>query len=221
MRSTTIVLTVCLLPLTALLAAGCESQPQAQPAALGRPLYFDPTEKYSLGEWWSNGELLLRIRPNAAYEIYAENNRYREPIERGRWTQRNYAALEFEPYERAGSPVERVVIDKVGPGDYVLLLRNLKPFASIAAPPEVLEDQLLGQWVSDEHAIMLRRDGGYRYDRRGSIPPGQAALAGHEGTWEVRGDTLTLQPAAAGLAPLTFKIVTQDNVLSPEGMRRP
>src|SRR5262245_19414436 len=64
------------------------------------PLEFDPTEKYELAHWWSNGQQLLRLDDNAAYAVYPDANRYARPIERGRWGQVSYAVLWLEPYTR-------------------------------------------------------------------------------------------------------------------------
>src|SRR5262245_35418629 len=128
--------------------ASCESSKEGQTPqpVISTPLELDPTEHYELSRWWYNGDELLRLDDNAGYVLFDQGNRYHTPLERGRWSQQNYASLWLEPYSRLRPERKRVEIAKLD-GKLALNLPKLKPMFAIDRPPAVLEDRLIGGWA--------------------------------------------------------------------------
>ncbi|MGI9013030.1 MAG: hypothetical protein ACR2GY_02145 [Phycisphaerales bacterium] len=183
-------------------------------------LYFDPTDQYTLAEWWSNGSQMLHLRDDYSYAIFDEPNRYREPVERGQWSQKHYAALELEPYLRRSATVRRVIIDKDSAGNIVLIIGDLKPLAAVDQPPVVLEDMLLGTWESETTRITIRRNGRYSYRRTQPVPVGEVARSSHEGTWHLdQGDALLLTSDSA-LEPIKIEARVIENEMRLSGFER-
>jgi len=215
--------TMCLL-LAFLCAASlvaCESgeSTDAGPVRIG-PLAFDPTERVELAEWWTNGEQLLQLRDDHAYAIYPGENRYRLPLERGRWTRLNYRALYFEPYAGRGAEDRRVSLDKADDGTIVMLIDDQMPMVGVESPPEVLEDELFGTWAGDRFEIILRPTMRYRF-RRVARPPGAVAgVAAHGGRWRIESDAGVLDPDAGGLEQVVIDVTVRDNRIVLEGMNR-
>ncbi len=193
-----LVLAVC-----AVLAGGCASKDDDGDAVLApAPLEFDPTEPYTLSEWWSDGDRLLRLGSDQAYELFDGQNRYHLPAERGRWWQQSYAALWLEPYVKLPRERRRVAVAKSA-GRIVLRAGGDEPWRSLDAPPEVVEDRLLGTWRG---AGLLRLWDTMRYDFSPSPdhPSPVVVVAGHRGSWLVAGDELRLQPDSPSAAPMTL-----------------
>jgi len=199
---------------------GCSSNDRTSAGAVSRPLPFDPTEKYELSEWWTNGQMMVRLRSDLAYEIYAGVNRYRAPIERGQWRQRNYARLEFRPYAPFAQRVEQVLLDKDSKGNLVMIIEDMVPLGPIMSPPEVLEDFLIGSWSDESILIDLSAQGRYSHDRLATLRPGSSGVSGHRGTWILEGLTLTLNPDPPGLPPMVFAVVVVDDSIAIEGLAR-
>ena len=208
-----------------LVAAGCSSKEkeEAEPFPVSQPLAFDPTEQYELAAWWSNGEQLLFLGKGGFYAIYEGNNRYRAPVERGRWWQHSYAALWLEPYQELDAEATRVGISKVE-GELVITVRGgSRPMSPLDGPPQVVEDRLIGVW---QGALgRLRLDSDLRYTL--SVPPDPqprpAALAGHHGSWRVEGEALVLQPDSPSTLPLELALRRHDETIvlqSVEGVLR-
>lgn len=186
---------------------GCQrsTRNEAEFVAADNPLPFDPTDRTELAEWWFNGEQLLQLRADHSYLLFADGNRYAAPIERGRWARESFAAIFIEPYTVRGAQRERIVIDK-REGVLVLQARSLPLFHSLAVPPEVIEDRLLGTWSARGGSLVLNATGRYRL-LRGADTGSPARLAGHEGAWRLEGMTLRLQPDAPGINPLAFEVI--------------
>lgn len=206
--------------LTACVLSACATDSGKRDLLADNPLPFDPMHKYVLAEWWTNGEQLIHLQPNFGYRIFADENRYGVPVERGQWSRRTYAALEFEPYDVRREGAERVVIDRLDDETLVMVIRDLKPFVGVDEPPRVLEDELFGIWSNDQFRVALRSDMRYRFERVAALPPGTAGLAGHDGRWEMSQETVILQPDARGLEPILIDVVVRDDALVLDGMMR-
>ena len=114
--------------------AACEPEYFREPEpVVSKPLAFDPTEEYELGPWWSNGTQILRLDHDAAYTLYSAQNRYRQPIEQGRWYQQSYAVMWLEPYGGLKPDRSRVSIQKID-GKIALVLPKLKPMFATDPP---------------------------------------------------------------------------------------
>ena len=84
----------------AVLLAGCASTSKTDLEKADTPLPLDPTDDIELAEWWTNGYHLLHLGGDGFYRLYAENNRYLEPLERGKWWQQSYATVWLETYDQ-------------------------------------------------------------------------------------------------------------------------
>ena len=207
-----------------LVAAGCSSKEkeEAEPFSVSQPLDFDPTEQYELAAWWSNGEQLVFLGKGGFYEIYEGNNRYRAPVERGKWWQHSYAALRLEPYQELDADDTRVRISKVE-GELVITVRGGRPMSPLDGPPQVVEDRLIGMWQGALGRLRLDPDLRYMLSTPPDPQPRPAALAGHHGSWRVEGEALVLQPDSPSTPPLELAIRRRNETIvlqSVEGVLR-
>ena len=198
------------------LIAGCASKDKTlEPVAISSPLEFDPTEEYDLPTWWSNGKELLHLGERGDYRLYADNNRYHRPAERGRWTQLSYAALWLEPYAQGTLEAARATISREN-GVLGLKYRRLARMIERELPPSVLEDRLIGGWQGDGGVLRLGAD--LRYSL--SLPPPRGArpatLGSQQGAWLLDGDTLLLAPDSAALPPSSVRVRDQDDTITLE-----
>src|SRR5262245_56712962 len=93
--------------------SGCAASDTKQDTvATPGPLPFDPTERTTLAEWWTDGRQLLRLEPGGEFARYDSLDRYHAPAEHGRWWRQSYAALWLEPYAKSREPRQRVTIAK-------------------------------------------------------------------------------------------------------------
>ena len=209
--------------LVLIVAYGCDSKAKKQeqdPLVASTPLSLDPTDVPELTEWWTNDTQLLQLSESGVYRLYAGTNRYHMPMERGQWTRRNYAALMIEPYAELPSQPARVSIRRVG-DELRLLVRNLQPMHSLADPPKVLEDRLIGGWTGEGEALRLGADLRYSFSRQAARTSGPASLGSEEGGWEVQDDLLILQPDSRGMLPTIVRVhETDDEMFLETGGRR-
>lgn len=196
-----------LLPAAALLVVGCEKGNSTKlKEAAKTPLEFDPTEQYDLPHWWTNGDELLYLNETGYYALYPGTNRYASPQERGRWGRQNYAALWLEPYEAIQGERARASIRKID-DDLVLQYRALDPMLGVDGPPPVIEDRLIGRWRGPSGSLQLRDNMRYVFSPRPDLPQQPAALAGHEGRWQVTDGALVLRPDSPGVPPSRMQII--------------
>ena len=191
----------------ALTAAGCASDKKEKqdPLAVSTPLPLDPTDSYEIAEWWTNGKQLLHLTETGVYRLYAGINRYHMPVERGRWSRRNYAALWFEPYAELPTGPARVPIRKVG-DELEPDVRKIQPMLALDGPPDVVEDQLIGDWTGDIGSLVLGADLRYSFARNNTRSSGSVTLASEEGGWQVQDDFLVLQPDSRGILPTVVRV---------------
>src|SRR5688572_11452184 len=196
---------ITILILTVLAGVGCDSWHKRDPAEglVSTPLELDPTEPYILSRWWSNGTQLLRLNDDASYALYRDQNRYRAPLQRGRWSQQSYAVLWLEPYTQRDPERHRVSIAKMD-GKLSVIVPGHKPMHAIKNPPEVTEDRLFGTWEGPGGQLRLRSD--MRYSFAPSNPPhgspSPIIRSGQNGSWAVVEDRLILQPGLSGAEPM-------------------
>jgi hypothetical protein len=178
------------LVLLALILAGCGSSSdngQPQPV-ISTPLELDPTEHYELSRWWFNGRELLRLDQNAGYALFDNGNRYRTPLERGRWDQQNYATLWLEPYSRQSPQRRRVGIEKIDG-----------------------EDRLIGRWTGPMGTLELANNS--RYSLAAAVAPSGASTVvrtSSRGHWTIEGETLVLHADTPGVDPERWPMRVDD-----------
>ena len=206
---------LCLIAIV-LVTAGCAAQPAEESAVfVSVPLEFDPTERYELAAWWSNGNQLLNLDATGYYALYGDANRFRSPQERGRWWKHSYAALWLEPYDELEREQTRVSIRKVE-GELELHVRSLAPLKPLTqGPPEVVEDRLIGFWSGDQGTLQLRSDLRYVFQPQPQPagPPAPASIGRHQGSWRVRGETLRLWPDSPSMTPIELALEQADESL--------
>ncbi|MDY7110093.1 MAG: hypothetical protein SYC29_15790 [Planctomycetota bacterium] len=189
----------------------CESTEDLMPPpVVHTPLTLDPMEEYELGEWWTNGDVMLRLDETGFYALYGEMNRYHRPVQRGKWWQQSYAVLWLEPYEALRTEWVRVQISKID-DRLALTIPKRDPMFAIAQPPPVMEDRLLGQWTSEKGTLFL--SGNLRYTltpARAEIDQ-RAIIAGHRGTWRLADDRLLLTPDPPNMGPFEFRVEQTDD----------
>jgi hypothetical protein len=198
--------------LTAIVGAGCASEKKKtpDPLTLSTPLPLDPTETYEIAEWWTNGKQLLQLSEMGVYRLHDGINRYRTPIERGRWSRRNYAALWIEPYAELPREPTRISIRRVG-DRLELDMRSLQPMTALETPPDVIEDHLIGGWSGDVGSLVLGSDLRYSFSRSTTRSSGPAELASEEGGWKVQDDFLVLRPDSRGIATTVVRVLVNED----------
>lgn len=178
----------------ALFTAGCQSpEDKLPPRVVHTPLEIDPMDRHEFTGWWSNGEELLRLNPDASYVLWPMQNRYRAPRERGRWSQQSYAVLRLEPYTRYRTDPHRVRIIKIE-DEIGVQVPDMEPMRMISQPPMMPEDELFGTWRGDAGMLRLRDTMRYSFSPRAVKTDGPLVLAGHEGRWQLAEDVVVLHP---------------------------
>ncbi len=219
--------------LLTVLNGGCKSatqrQLEAEQTVFAPPMDLDPTQHIEIGRWWSNGTHLLRLDDSNAYALHEGVNRYARPIEIGRWSKLNYAALWLEPYTTATVQPRRVEITRVN-GNIALLLplpegpaiggvtqKQMKPmFALPAGPPQVLEDRMLGRWEGPLGTLQLGSDLRFALTPTSdeqvaaSVPRIRAMT---RGAWRIERSELVLESDVPGMDLLRLPLeVANDHV---------
>lgn len=205
-----------------LLVCGCEEQQREHQLVSqvdSTPLSLDPTEHIELARWWSNGHEMLRLNDDASYSLYADQNRWHQPRERGRWSQENYFRAWLEPYNGRAAERVRIGIAKVD-GKIVLTPPGLRPMLAIDRPPAVVEDRLAGAWSGGIGTLTLGDDGRYALAPAADKPASPIAKAGQSGAWTVAAGELVLRPDAPGNDPIRFPITADEKrlaITTPDG----
>ncbi len=189
----------CFVALGCLTAPGCES---AEPASSETPTYvgplpFDPTEEYELSEWWTNGQVMMRLRPTNQYMIYASMNRYEPPIQIGRWDQDSYAVIWLHPYTtRSPEPIRmrvRKIDDRIA-----VQLPGEAPMFGAAGPPRVAEDVVIGEWSDGVNRAKFFATLRYQWGRDTGDDIGDPVY----GRWSVADDTVVILEPDENKAPI-------------------
>lgn len=209
-RTFTLVVTL-LLTITFFTACNDESvlpQPVVQ-----TPLVLDPTEDVQIAEWWTNGKQLLHLYADGRYALHGSTNRYESAVERGRWSKGSYAVLWLEPYTTQHERI-RVGIGKVEN----MLVLNVPKFGvmkPVDQPPIVLEDRVIGVWMSDRGTLQLSQDLHFDFTQRTRSASAGATATGEpnsnfptQGTWRVIGRELELQPLSPAQQTIMLKVST-------------
>ena len=203
-----------------LFVAACESQEKPEPPpVVETPLELDPTQDYELPAWWTNGEQLLHLGEADSYALYEGVNRYREPAQRGRWSQLSYAAIRLEPYAQLSQDATRGSIRRVG-RRLTLDLPPMELMLGLEGPPPVIEDRLFGRWTAEFGTLRLDDELRYVYTLNPDRARAPAAVTKHGGGWHVADDAVVLRPDSAGVAPVMVRILESNGVIrleSPDG----
>lgn len=210
----------------AMISGGCKSsiekQFEAEQVVISPPLEHDPTERLQLAEWWSSGTRLLRLGESAAYALFEGNNRYAQPIERGRWSQQSYALLWLEPYNTRKVEPRRVSITKIGGRLALVLPGSEGPMFALKQPPAVLEDRVVGAWEGPLGALHLMDNLRYALSPTNDKPVAGSPqiYAMRKGSWRLADKQLVLVSDIPGVEPLRLPLTVTDKdvtINSPGG----
>jgi hypothetical protein len=186
--------TLALLAFAACAFTGCRSpEDKLPPVVIHTPLDVDPMDRHEFTGWWTNGEQLVRLNPDASYVLWPTQNRYQPPHERGRWSQQSYAVLRLEPFTRYHTDPHRVRILKVG-DEIGIQLPGMEPMTMIERPALMPEDELFGTWQGDAGTLRLRDTMRYSFSPRAIRTDQPLVLAGHEGRWRLVENAIELHP---------------------------
>lgn len=88
------------------IAAIAQDQKPSAPAIIpaNSKLDIDPTETISIIGWWTNGEEIMLIKQDGAFNWWGQPNRFRPPSKIGRWDRQNYRTFWLEPYVDRKNP---------------------------------------------------------------------------------------------------------------------
>ncbi len=189
----------------ALALCGCSAKQDQQRTVVSTgPLELDPTEKFSVEGWWSNGSILLLLQDDASYTLWNGTDRYHRPDEVGRWNRDNYFEMWLEPYHVRKVERRRIEIRKVS-GLIALVPPGQAPMMWSEIPPQAPEDSLFGNWEANGSTLRLFNSMRYEFI---SPPAGGApvAVTRHQGRWSLEGSSLTIEPESPVIPLRSFEI---------------
>jgi hypothetical protein len=186
------------LPVAALLCwdsgiALAQNSGQTAPA----PLDFDPARPEKVEGWWTNGQELIRLEPNGAYQLWLTQDRFARPVEVGAWRRSNYIFFDLESYR--AKPGTRVRVEMVKRDGVTCISReDMAPFRRAPVPPHVFGDEVLGAWVTDSDQLLILENGRYEYRRLTKA----SGISQHNGIWRTENRSLYLAPDSGAVAPI-------------------
>ena len=213
-------LTACVTALCVHTAAIAQNQKPSAPAIIpaSSKLDIDPTETISIIGWWTNGEEIMLIKKDGAFNWWGQPNRFRPPSKIGRWDRQNYRTFWLEPY-----------VDRKNPGvmpprirapmrrtngkifvDAGLALNMLHVDEAPAAP----EDLYVGKWSGPGGSLLLAADGRYDLDASpasssasATNDPALLSRSSHKGTWSFDGQYIRLLSDGSAQNPVICAVV--------------
>ncbi len=192
-----IVLTLAL-PTAVLVCLGSNAA-QAQNSGLTAPapLDFDPARPERVEGWWTNGQELIRLEPNGAYQLWLTQDRFARPVEVGAWRRSNYIFFDLESYR--AKPGTRVRMEMVKRDGVTCIAReDMAPFRRAPVPPHVFGDEVLGAWVTDSDQLLILENGRYEYRRLTKA----SGISQHNGIWRTENQSVYLAPDSGAVAPI-------------------
>ncbi len=169
------------------------------------PNRLDPERPAPIVGWWVNGEQLLEIAPDGAYRLYETTNRYRKPIENGRWHRQNYIAFWLEPYSMRKEERARVSLSEVD-GLVRATLRKFQPMTLQNDPPMCEEDLFIGLWSGVGGTLELQASMRYHFVAPRSSGTSQPVMiSSHKGAWRLKDGQVELLPDSPSVAALTLE----------------
>lgn len=195
-------------------AIGQDQKPSA-PAIIpaDSKLDIDPTETISIIGWWTNGEEIMLIKQDGAFNWWGQPNRFRPPSKIGRWDRQNYRTIWLEPYvdrknpgvmpPRIRAPMRRT--DGKIFIDAGLALNMLHVDVAPVAP----EDFYVGMWSGPGGTLSLATNGRYDLEATPVSTNGPELLsrASHQGTWSFDGQYIRLLSDGSAQNPVICAVV--------------
>ena len=186
------------MPAISLACSTVTQPPQSRPVS--KRLEIDPSEKPDILGWWWDDTTVILLSENGSYRIWAGHDRYRPPVELGRWDRENFNTVWLDPYDAPPETRTHLLIRRIE-GKLRLEFDTSRPLLMTGpTPPPVVGDGLLGTWIGDEGKLEIAADGGYRYqpifEKASPVKP--VVIAGHFGSWRVVKDRLLLTRKSDG-----------------------
>jgi hypothetical protein len=177
------------------LAQPVVAQNSRQPAIT--PLDFDPAHPEKVEGWWTNGQELMHLEPNGAYQMWLSQDRFATPAEVGAWRRSNYVLFDLESYR--AKPGTRIRVELVKRDGVTCIARTgMAPLKRVSGPPRIFADDLLGAWVADKEQLVIMENGRYEYRRLGVT----SGISQHNGIWRTEGQSIFLGPDTAAVAAI-------------------
>ena len=216
----TCALTACLTALCVQTAAIAQDQKPSAPAIIpaNSKLDIDPTETISIIGWWTNGEEIMLIKQDGAFNWWGQPNRFRPPSKIGRWDRQNYRTIWLEPYvdrknpgvmpPRIRAPMRRT------DGKIFIDAGSALNMLHVDVAPVAPEDLYVGKWSGPGGSLILAADG--RYQLESSPPsanppsrndPALLSRASHNGTWSFDGQYIRLLSDGSAQNPVICAVV--------------
>lgn len=176
-----------------LLAQPVVAQNSRQPVIA--PLDFDPAHPEKVEGWWTNGQELMHLETNGAYQMWLSQDRFATPAEVGAWRRSNYVLFDLESYR--AKPGTRIRVELVKRDGVTCISRTgMAPLKRVSGPPHIFADDLLGAWVADKEQLVIMENGRYEYRRLGVT----SGISQHNGIWRTEGESIFLGPDTAAVA---------------------
>jgi hypothetical protein len=153
---------------------------------------------------------LLRFAEDGSYALFADQNRYHPPVQRGAWSKESYAVIWLEPYELHNADRVRVPATRVG-DRIALTVPDLHPMFALEGPPVVAEDRLLGIWLGERAQLTLAGNRRYAYTPSTSTIDAPATILGHGGRWRIEEGRLLLRPDPPNMGPYQLRLDVRDD----------
>jgi hypothetical protein len=173
---------------------------------------LDPEHPFPIIGWWTNGTEMIQLSEDSAYKLYDSSNRYRKPIEVGRWHRQNHAAFWLEPYTMRKDDRTRVPLS-IANNQVVIAVRKYKAMTHVEQPPMVAEDLFLGLWAGEGGTLELQSTMRYHYVAPRSAAEGQPiVISSHRGEWRLREGRIELLPDS----PSVTAMILEPESVEPE-----
>ncbi len=166
---------------------------------------LDPEHPFPIVGWWSNGREMLDVAEDGAYRLYDSQNRYRKPIEVGRWHRQNHAAFWLEPYTMRKEERTRVPLSIVE-GSVAITVRTFAAMTALEAPPFAAEDLFIGLWAGAGGSLDLQPSMRYHYVAPRRAAEGQpVVISSHRGVWRLREGKVELLPDSPSVTAMLLE----------------
>ena len=216
----TCALTACLTTLCVHTVAIAQGQKPSAPAIIpaNSKLDIDPTETISVIGWWTNGEEIMLIKQDGAFNWWGQPNRFRPPSKIGRWDRQNYRTIWLEPYvdrknpgvmpPRIRAPMRRT------DGKIFIDAGSALNMLHVDVAPVAPEDLYVGIWSGPGGSLILAADGRYQLESSPASPsspprkdPALLSRASHNGTWSFDGRYIRLLSDGSVQNPVICAVV--------------
>jgi hypothetical protein len=180
-------------------------EPQTPPQRNVPTVSLDPEHPFPIVGWWSNGREMLDVAEDGAYRLYDSQNRYRKPIEVGRWHRQNHAAFWLEPYTMRKEERTRVPLSIVE-GSVAISVRTFGSMTALETPPFAAEDLFIGLWAGAGGSLDLQPSMRYHYVAPRRAVEGQpVVISSHRGAWRLREGKVELLPDSPSVTAMLLE----------------